>query len=269
MHSQIITKSYKNLSVTVLPALSDNYMYAVVDQSNNHAVIIDPSDAKNVQTFLSNNPEIQIKAILATHHHWDHVGGITELADQFSVPVYGGDDRVDSLTNKQTSGNIQITNNLNFQVFFTPCHTTGHICFYNSDNGIIFTGDTLFLTGAGRFFEGDGQQMTKNFELFRSLPAETEIYCGHEYNLGGLKFARALEPENADITTYETQVNELRATKPPTPSVPGTIAQELKTNPFFRLNSSSLKSNIGCDSTEPSVIMDSLRTFKNNWKPSA
>lgn len=303
MHSQATSKSYKNLTVQVLPALSDNYMYCVIDHLSKDAVIIDPSDASIVRNFLKENPEIQVKAILATHHHWDHVGGNLELQEVLSplmnnnnpinsqpevnvscvsctestsmssvaarnlLPIYGGDDRVDGMTNKIQSGSINLSTNLTFKVLFTPCHTTGHICFYNEENGIVFTGDTLFLTGCGRFFEGTGPEMNKNLNETLMLPDDTDIYCGHEYNLAGLDFAKDLEPTNGNINKYAAECLEKRKTVPPAPTVPGTIAQEKLTNPFLRLHSAELQDSIGCNSDDFNVVMASLRKFKDNWKP--
>ena len=309
MHSKPTFKSYKNLSVQILPALEDNYMYCVIDNENKHAVIIDPADASVVDNFLEENPDIVLKGVLATHHHWDHCGGILELQEKRSskrvisvehsrespdsaetspplncaaafacqptasslssdnqhkpktiidlLPVYGGDDRVDGLTHKLTPNfnlnqdftHIELSKNLKFKVFFTPCHTTGHICFYNEENGFIFTGDTLFLTGCGRFFEGTGPEMNKNLNKTLSvLPDDTEIYCGHEYNLAGLKFAKAVEPSNSNIDEYIAKCKIVRSKNPPEPTVPGTLKQERLTNPFLRLDSLELRKNVGCES---------------------
>jgi len=271
MHSFPSLKQYKDLSVQILPALEDNYMYLVYDNNTKQTVIVDPCDAKLVSNFLKENPELNPVAILATHHHWDHVGGIIELQELYNnkLKVYGGDERIEGLTETiQRTGQIKINENLDFKVLFTPCHTTGHVCFYNEKNGIIFTGDTLFITGCGRFFEGTGEQMNNNLNKILSvLPDETNIFCGHEYTTGQIKFAQAIEPSNKNLDIFEGECSDLRSQVPPRPTIPGNIGQEKLTNPFMRLDSVEIQQSIGYNNKEVNFdqVMTQLRRYKDNW----
>lgn len=273
MHSKpkIVQKS--NISVHVLPALSDNYMYMVIDNKTQEAVIIDPADAKTVQSYLEQNPEIKLKAILATHHHWDHVGGVLEIVKNSpGIPVYGGDSRCDGLTNmiQKSDPNVKITENLQFKVHFTPCHTQGHVCFYHESEGVVFTGDTLFLGGCGRFFEGTAVEMNEALNVkLASLPDETEVFCGHEYTLSNLKFALHVEPDNEKLEEYYKVCENKRLAGEPT--IPGSIGQEKEVNPFMRVGSSGslmkLAKEVGGDEVESSDdVMRVIRGMKDSFK---
>ena len=276
MHSQPILKKYQTLSVQILPALEDNYMYLVYDNHNKNTVIIDPCDATLVSNFLKENPELNPIAILATHHHWDHVGGIIELQEIYDgkLKIFGGDTRIDGLTEEIIrEGSIDLDENLKFKVIFTPCHTTGHVCFYNEKDGIIFTGDTLFITGCGRFFEGTGEQMNQNLnQILCKLPDQTEIFCGHEYTTGQIMFAKAIESSNKNLDILEEECKKLRAENKPT--IPGTIGQEKLTNPFMRLDSKEIQKSIGYSNSDSSQavvnfgeVMTVLRRYKDSWRP--
>lgn len=284
MHSTTLRRKYRNLIVHTIPCLSDNYSYIVENlQSNHESIIIDPSETPPILNYLKDHPEINPIAILCTHHHWDHVGGCLELKQKFpKLKVYSGDDRTkgnDQNIRQDTEISFGHKNNLNFKILHTPCHTEGHVCYYNQENGIVFTGDTLFLTGCGRFFEGGpdgGDKMDRNLNsILGNLPEETEIYCGHEYTLAQINFAMAIESSNNDLRIYREACVLLRSQEPPVPTVPGTIGQEKRTNPFMRLDSVEIKQALGLyklgegrKQISNGEIMSALREYKNTWRPS-
>lgn len=151
-----------------------------------------------------NDKSVQLKAILTTHHHWDHAGGNEKLVSKYSNPlkVYGGDDRIGGLTDKVKQDDQLKVGNLSIRCLFTPCHTTGHICYFieTPDERAVFTGDTLFSGGCGRFFEGTASQMYDALiNKLSKLPDDTNVYCGHEYTLQNLSFGKHVEPTNKDI----------------------------------------------------------------------
>lgn len=169
---------------------------------------MDPVDPDRVLSTVSDQA-VQLKSVLTTHHHWDHAGGNEKLVSKFTanhgpLKVYGGDDRIGALTDKVKQDDIIQLGTLKIHCLFTPCHTTGHICYFvESPNGerAVFTGDTLFLGGCGRFFEGTATEMhSALIGKLSKLPNDTNVYCGHEYTLQNLAFGRHVEPNNEDIT---------------------------------------------------------------------
>lgn len=165
---------------------------------------------------------VQLKSILTTHHHWDHAGGNEKLVSKFnkSLKVYGGDDRIGALTDKVKQDDVIRLGNLTIRCLFTPCHTTGHICYYiDSPNGerAVFTGDTLFSGGCGRFFEGNASDMhSALIGKLAKLPNETNVYCGHEYTLQNLAFGKHVEPNNQDILKKIEWCKKMRTDNIPT-----------------------------------------------------
>lgn len=165
--------------------------------------MVDPVDPELVLKTVEEKA-VQLKAILTTHHHWDHAGGNQKLVSKYSGPlkVYGGDDRIGGLTDKVTQGDQLQLGGLTIRCLFTPCHTTGHICYYidSPEEKAVFTGDTLFSGGCGRFFEGNATQMHDALiNKLSRLPDQTNVYCGHEYTLQNLAFGKHVEPSNKEI----------------------------------------------------------------------
>lgn len=168
---------------------------------------------------------VQLKSILTTHHHWDHAGGNEKLVTKSNkaLKVYGGDDRIGALTDKVKQNDEIRLGNLTIRCLFTPCHTTGHICYYiDSPKGqrAVFTGDTLFSGGCGRFFEGDATQMhAALMGQLSKLPDDTNVYCGHEYTLQNLKYANHVEPNNQDVLKKIDNCKKLRKDNIPTVTI--------------------------------------------------
>lgn len=246
-HSQSITCNYDAMKVVVMPALQDNYMYLLIDTVSNEAAIVDPVDPASVtQRVFEEN--VVLTTVLTTHHHWDHAGGNVELVAKMKgnkLTVVGGDDRVGAVSKIITDGDELKLGSLTIKSLHTPCHTTGHICYYvtgpKAKHPIVFTGDTLFIAGCGRFFEGTPEMMNAALnEKLASLPDDTQVFCGHEYTLTNLKFAVTVEPQNKDILKKLQDSTDARINLLPT--VPSTIGEEKETNPFMRVAENSVQS---------------------------
>ncbi len=215
-----------------IPAFKDNYIWLLVNQHKQAAVVVDPGEAKPVLDLLEKN-NLNLIGILITHHHWDHTGGVSELVEKTAAPVYGGvHEPITGLTHPLQEGD-QVSFkelDLTLKILDIPGHTLGHIAYYNSE--FVFTGDTLFTAGCGRLFEGTAEQMYSSLAKIKSLPSSTEVYCGHEYTLANLKFAKVIEPENKAIKNRLDEVQHLREQGLAT--VPAPLSIELETNPFLR-----------------------------------
>ncbi|CAH3044302.1 unnamed protein product, partial [Porites lobata] len=234
-HSTPISIAHSDMKVHILPALSDNYMYLVVDEDTKEAAIVDPVEPKKVIAAVKKEG-VKLTTVLTTHHHWDHAGGNGELAGLVKgLTVCGGDDRIGALNKKVGHGDQLKIGNLNVKCLFTPCHTSGHICYVvNGKPNAVFTGDTLFVAGCGKFFEGRPPEMYKALiEILGKLPQDTLVYCGHEYTENNLKYAVHVEPDNAEIHKAIEWAKNKRKSNVPT--VPSTIGDEFKFNPFMRV----------------------------------
>lgn len=217
-------------NIIPVPAFTDNYIWVL--RNDQYAVVVDPGDARPVLDYLAAE-NLQLAAILNTHHHKDHTGGNAELLQHYAVPVYGpAKDPIPTLTHRLAEGD-QVTLpelGLTFRVMEIPGHTLGHIAFYNEDT--VFCGDTLFAAGCGRVFEGDPAMMLHSLDKLRALPDPTRVYCGHEYTVANIRFARTVEPDNAALALREKHALALRAQHRPT--LPSTMGLEKQTNPFLR-----------------------------------
>lgn len=261
------------IKMRVLPirALQDNYMYLLIDDATRQAAAVDPVNASAMANAVSDQ-EVELKAIITTHHHYDHANGNSEMLDMFpDLLVYGGDNRVQALNKMVEHGEMIKLGTLNIECLSTPCHTRGHICYYvtldNSDPSdnerVVFTGDTLFIAGCGRFFEGSPEQMDRNLNsVLGNLPENTKVYCGHEYTVANLKFALSVEPQNIDIKSKlawaQNKVLKREAT------VPSTIGEEKKINPFMRLKEPQVKKYTG--EQDELEVMSMLRHKKNEFR---
>lgn len=197
----------------------------IIDKATQSAAVVDPVDPESVLAAVE-EAKVNLTQVLTTHHHWDHAGGNEKLVKAFKGPaltVYGGDDRIGAMTQKMGHGDTFSIGSLSVKCLFTPCHTTGHICYFveGSDDGdkAVFTGDTLFLSGCGRFFEGTADQMYSALvEKLGILPGHTRVYCGHEYSLQNLAFAQHVEPENEVVKKKIEWCKEQREKNLPTVS---------------------------------------------------
>lgn len=270
LHSKEVKVDYPNMKIQILPALSDNYMYLITDEQTGEAAIVDPVKPDTVLAAVK-EAKVNLTTVLTTHHHWDHAGGNEELVQKVSdLKVYGGDERIGALNRKVKQGDTLTVGNLIISCLATPCHTTGHICYYiapqpgSDQRSAVFTGDTLFLGGCGKFFEGTAEQMYEALiKKLSPLPDNTDVYCGHEYATSNLKFGVFIEPENKACQEKLAWVIQRR--EEGLPSVPSTIGEEKAYNPFMRVDLESVqkirKTTTGEDT------MRSIRTEKDNWRP--
>ena len=225
------------LSINSIKAFSDNYIWAIESKNTDSVAIVDPGDAAPVLNYLQtiNKP---LSAVLVTHHHYDHVGGIDELKQHFpDAIVYGPVNcNYPSIDVELKHGENCSVFDCTFDIVEVPGHTLDHIAYYSSSEEILFCGDTLFAGGCGRVFEGTHQQMHQSLLKLANLPAATKGYCAHEYTMANLKFALSVEPNNQELITRMKYCAELRENNIAT--VPFTIADELASNPFLRANDS-------------------------------
>ncbi|XP_074638534.1 hydroxyacylglutathione hydrolase, mitochondrial-like isoform X2 [Acropora palmata] len=256
--------THSNMKVRVLPALSDNYMYLVVDEKTQEAAIVDPVEPEKVVDAVKKEG-VKLTTVLTTHHHWDHAGGNEELAGLVKgLTVCGGDDRIGALNKKVGHDDKLKVGNLDVKCLFTPCHTSGHICYLvHGEPSAVFTGDTLFVAGCGKFFEGRPPEMYKALvEILGILPKDTLVYCGHEYTENNLKYAVHVEPGNPDVYKAIEWAKSKRHANEPT--VPSTIGDELKFNPFMRVQEESVKRYAG--KSDPIDVMGHIRRDKDKFR---
>ena len=251
------------LDIKSIPAFNDNYIWLIQNNQQSCAVV-DPGDAKPVLEYIEQH-DLTLEAILITHHHNDHTGGVAELVRRFpKVDVVGpANDPVASL-NLSVSGGDQIE--LFGEVFFVldlEGHTSGHIGYVG--DGKLFCGDVLFSAGCGRVFEGTMEQMYTSLSKIVALPEETEVYCAHEYTASNVAFALAVEPDNDLLHKYRDEVNRLRAQNRST--LPTTIRQEKWINPFLRVDQPSVMKSVSNRTlkTDPLSIFTALREWKNEF----
>jgi hydroxyacylglutathione hydrolase len=256
------------LQVTAIPAFADNYLWLIHD--GQHAVVVDPGDAAPVEAALA-ALNLTLDAILLTHHHADHAGGVAALLSQRKIPVYGpASERIAGVSMPVSEGQTVSlpTLGLNLSVLDVPGHTAGHIAYVAEQQHWLFCGDTLFAGGCGRLFEGTPEQMTASLQKFAVLPDDTAVYCAHEYTVSNLRFAVAAEPGNVLLAQRLEHAQQRRARGEST--VPSDIGTEKLTNPFLRYREpavvATLKAEGRLDRDDPVAAFAALREWKNSFR---
>ncbi|MBC6414629.1 MAG: hydroxyacylglutathione hydrolase [Chromatiales bacterium] len=257
--------------VQAIPAFTDNYLWLLKNDYGHNAAIVDPGDATPVIATLQKNA-LELSAILITHHHADHIGGIAELIKHYpEARVYAPKDSripmVDYVVDEGFSFTLSFLP-ASFEVIEVPGHTATHIAFYSEAVGSVaprlFCGDTVFACGCGRLFEGSASQMHSSLSKIKALPPDTEIYCAHEYTLDNIQFAKWVEPDNVDLLAREKEAKALRTAGKYT--VPSQLAYECKSNPFLRFDQPNVKAaaerHVGHALANEAEVFGVLR----NWK---
>jgi hydroxyacylglutathione hydrolase len=253
------------MPVVPIACLADNYAYAVVSEGNDQAVVVDPSEPGPVVDCLE-RLGLRLGGLLLTHHHWDHVGGIGGLLKRYGdLPVVAHKTdaaHVGDVTQHVVDAQHFELAGLAFDVLHVPGHTLGAVA-YRWQN-CVFTGDTLFIAGCGRLFEGTAAQMYASLNKFAALPPSTQVYCGHEYALRNLAFARAIEPDNAEVLARIELVQQRRSAGEP--SVPSTMADELRTNPFLRCDREDFRARVASSaSLQGAVLFAEIRRRRDGF----
>ncbi|MBV0932179.1 hydroxyacylglutathione hydrolase [Marinobacterium weihaiense] len=255
--------------VTPIPAFNDNYIWALTSaRAPGETVVVDPGDAVPVLNWLQQQG-LKLSAILITHHHHDHTGGADQLRKHGSAPVYGPvDSPFEGITNPLRDGDTLSILGHTLNIKAVPAHTRDHISYLQpEDTPQLFCGDTLFLAGCGRLFEGTARQMLDAMNYFSSLDDSTEVYCTHEYSLANLAFAASVEPGNADIRRVHEHCHRLRQQGHPT--LPSSIQQERHINPFMRTAETAVAQaaeHFNGNPLESEVaVLAALREWKNRF----
>jgi hydroxyacylglutathione hydrolase len=263
-----------SLDVRPVRAFADNYIWLIDSPAvPGQVVAVDPGEAAPVAEELRRSGS-SLAAILLTHHHPDHIAGVAELLDLAKVPVIGPDDaRIPLRTQTvRDAEHCELPKlGLSFDILAVPGHTLSHIAFWG--HGALFSGDTLFSAGCGRMFEGTPAQMNSSLNRLRALPADTRMFCGHEYTAANLRFALTVEPENRAAALYQDSLQRLRATDAPgtvTPSLPSTLSRERQVNPFLRCDEPAVRSaaeaHAGRSLATAQEVFAELRTWKDGFR---
>ncbi|HEX7663227.1 MAG TPA: hydroxyacylglutathione hydrolase [Polyangiaceae bacterium] len=257
-----------SFDVTPIACLSDNYAYAVKCTKTGALAIVDPSEVEPVAKWLGDK---KLTAIWNTHHHPDHCGGNEGVAAKYHpdyVAAHASDKgRIPGQTKELNEGDSFKLGDLDVSILHIPGHTTGAIAFVvkSGDQTAVFTGDTLFLGGCGRLFEGTPEMMHTSLQKLAKLPKDTAVYCGHEYTQSNLKFELHVEPSNTAAKARAEKAADLRAKNLPT--VPGLLEEELATNPFLRTDSAEIRKTLGIDaSADGGVALGVIRKAKDGFK---
>ncbi len=257
------------LDVRPIPAFRDNYIWLIRGTDPRAVAVVDPGDAGPVLAALAADG-LELQAILATHHHADHVGGVPRLVTETGATVFGpGREQLPPVPITRLCGGDRArlpALALEFEVLDVPGHTAGHIAYYG--HGALFCGDTLFSAGCGRLFEGTPEQMLASLDAFASLPEQTRVFCGHEYTLANLRFAMTVESGNSDIVDYVQKATALRASGRPT--LPSTIGLEKRVNPFLRSRHENVKLSAerraGRALPTPVAVFAEVRSWKDTFR---
>ena len=253
------------LEVSIIKCLMDNYSYLIKDKETDLVGVVDPSEFKPVDVEI-NRTYKKLDFILNTHHHFDHIGGNTDLKKKYNSKIIAStydEKRIPDIDIKKKDGDFFSIGKTNFEVVHIPGHTLGHICFFSKQSKVLFVGDTLFSLGCGRIFEGTFEQMFKSLEKIKNLPKDTMMYCGHEYTDNNGKFCINIDKENEKLKNRIKEVQIKRKRNQPT--LPISLGQELDTNIFLRCDDKKIKNNIKMKTSSELEIFTKLRNLKDKF----
>ena len=253
------------LDIRPVPLLSDNYGYLIREPASGLVGIVDPSEAQPVLD-AADKLGWRITHILNTHHHWDHTDGNRDIKRATGATVVGprpDEARIPDIDVALDEGDIFEFGEEKAEILFIPGHTRGHIAFHFPASKAVFSGDTLFLMGCGRLFEGTPDQMWSSLKKLRALPPDTRVYCGHEYTQANARFALSVEPNNEALKARAREVEEKRGRGEST--VPDSLSRELETNPFLRADLPELATALGMEGRPPVEVFAEVRHRKDNF----
>lgn len=257
------------MAIIEVPQLSDNFAYLIIDDATNEAGVVDCAEAGKVLEAVKHQ-NVKLTTVLSTHWHYDHVGGNKDLLAAIpELRIYGAraeNGRIPGLTDPVDDGDEVSISNLRGRVIGIPAHTNGHVAYYFPSLKAVFSGDTLFIAGCGRLFEGGAATMLKSLSKLAALPDDTKVYCGHEYTVKNLAFALTLEPGNRTLAAKHQWAQEMRSQSKWT--VPSTIGEEKQFNPFLRTGSPEIRASvakIAPDLTDEVAIFAKIRELKDHY----
>ena len=251
------------MQIITIPCLNDNYAYVIYDNISKNVAVVDPSEALPIINFL-NKKNLKLNYILNTHHHFDHIGGNTELKKIYNAKIiaYEGDkNRIPEIDVFVNDGEIWKFGSSKVKILHIPGHTSGHICFFFEKEKLAFTGDTLFSLGCGKIFEGDYKQMLSSLNKIKKLPVDTKIYCGHEYTYKNAEFCMTHDKDNSNLKERFNEIKILRSKNLPT--IPAVLKNELITNIFLRCNQNDIKTKLNMKNEEDSKVFKKVRELKD------
>ncbi|MCI5052383.1 MAG: hydroxyacylglutathione hydrolase [Simkaniaceae bacterium] len=254
-----------NFALYAIPSLEDNYIYALSCMGK--VLVVDPGEARPVKQFIDDH-RLDLSTILITHHHSDHVMGLTELKKRYNCyviapdeSIYEGKVNIGGVDQTVVENEELLTGPFVIKTLLTPGHCLDHICYYFENIGVLFSGDALFGAGCGKVFDGSMEQHFNTVQKLAKLPPETVVCFGHEYTLKNLEFAREVDSKNPDVIERFEQVKKLRADFAPT--TPSTIGLELKTNPFLRCSSKEIREHLQMPTESDLEVFEKLRALKD------
>jgi hydroxyacylglutathione hydrolase len=253
------------LKVHTIPCLSDNFAYIIESEKTKNACIIDPSESKPILKFIEKN-KLNIKYILNTHHHADHVGGNLELKKKFNAKILGfckDKNRIPGIDILLNDNEIWKFENSEVLIGHVPGHTSGHIFYYFKNEDSAFTGDTLFSYGCGRLFEGSYLEMVNSLKRIKALPSKTKIFCGHEYTISNLKFCIEVDKNNIELKNKYAQIR--KSVQNNLPSVPSLLSDEIKLNVFLKFDDYNFKKTLEMEDLNEVDFFKKIRELKDNF----
>ena len=254
------------LEIKIISALEDNYIYYLKDEGTGKSALVDPGEAEPVFEFFEEHSINSLDYILNTHHHWDHVNGNIKLKEKYGaqlVAFKGDSHRIKDIDIEVEAGDRFSFGHAEAKIIEMPGQTLGHIAFHFESSSAVFCGDTLFSMGCGRMFEGTPEQMWESLCKLRTLPANTQIYCGHEYTENNGNFCLSIEPENPFLKRRMEGVERLRSRGQPT--IPSLLGMEMSTNVFLRADHPVLLKAMGKEGEKPVNVFAELREMKDKY----